>query len=160
MNEIKFTTSNGRSHCWTAHEESRNSTQEILNLALSPKQFKRMMRKEGTNLYLCLVKEVKPFQEAVELASKGKPKYLETLLKEYEDVFQEVKGLPPSRAQDHQIKLIDEAPPAWRPIYHMASKELDLLKEELTRLLKIGHIRRSTSPYGAPVFFVERKGKF
>src|SRR5215475_5552167 len=39
----------------------------------------------------------------------------------------------------------------------MSEKELGLLKEELERLLKLGHIRPSTSPYGAPVFFVEEK---
>ena len=42
----------------------------------------------------------------------------------------------------------------------MIPKELKLLKEELTKLLKIGYIRRSTLPYSTPVFFIEQKGKF
>src|SRR5215469_9706989 len=42
----------------------------------------------------------------------------------------------------------------------MSEEELNLLKEELTRLLELGHIRPSASPFGAPVFFVkESTGK-
>jgi hypothetical protein len=34
---------------------------------------------------------------------------------------------------------------------------LELLKAELSRLLELGHIRPSSSPYGAPVFFIQEK---
>ena len=36
-------------------------------------------------------------------------------------------------------------------------KELKTLREELARLIKLGHIVPSTSPYGAPVLFVAKK---
>ncbi|TPX40313.1 hypothetical protein CcCBS67573_g10629 [Chytriomyces confervae] len=41
----------------------------------------------------------------------------------------------------------------------MNEEELKVLKEELTYLLKNSRIRESTSPYGAPVFFVKQKNK-
>ena len=42
----------------------------------------------------------------------------------------------------------------------MSPEELTRLKEELDRLLRLGHIQRSTSPFGAPLFFVvEKTGK-
>src|SRR5262249_16239582 len=42
----------------------------------------------------------------------------------------------------------------------LTEEELSLLKEELTRLSELGHIRPSTSPFGAPVFFIcESTGK-
>src|SRR5215813_6479694 len=40
----------------------------------------------------------------------------------------------------------------------MSEEELKLPKDELTRLLDLGHIRPSTSPFGAPVFFVKEWG--
>ena len=51
------------------------------------------------------------------------------------------------------------AQPPWSLTYYMSRKELELLKAELTRLLKLGHIHRSTLPYGAPVFFIKEKTK-
>jgi len=41
----------------------------------------------------------------------------------------------------------------------MSSAELQALKDELEFLVRNGRIRPSTSPYGAPVFYVKQKGK-
>ena len=53
--------------------------------------------------------------------------------------------------------MVPGAEPPFGSIYHMSPRELELLKGELTKLLKLGHIRQSTSPFGAPIFFVEEK---
>ena len=87
----------------------------------------------------------------------GKPGYLRKALEDHDEVFSGITGMPPSRDQDHKIELLPDSKPPWQPTYHMSEKELGLLKDELARLLKLGHIRRSSSPYGAPVFFVEEK---
>ncbi|GMI89934.1 hypothetical protein HRI_002662700 [Hibiscus trionum] len=48
----------------------------------------------------------------VQLGMKGEIKSgnqgMQALLRKYEDVFVEPKALPPERAQDHRIPLIDE----------------------------------------------------
>jgi hypothetical protein len=41
----------------------------------------------------------------------------------------------------------------------MSEDELEPLHEELTNLMKAGHIRGSSSPYGAPIFYFRQKGK-
>ncbi|KAJ3277474.1 hypothetical protein HK104_003264 [Borealophlyctis nickersoniae] len=66
---------------------------------------------------------------------------IQELLLEYTDVFQEPKGLPPERAESHKIKLMDEnAPPPWRPIYHLSAQELEALHVRLAELLSKGYI--------------------
>jgi hypothetical protein len=40
----------------------------------------------------------------------------------------------------------------------MSVKELKELKNQLTELQEAGYIRSSSSPWGAPVLFVQKKG--
>ncbi|KAF8701975.1 hypothetical protein HU200_033309 [Digitaria exilis] len=61
------------------------------------------------------------------------------------------------------IRVVNEYPdvfpdelPAKRP-YRMGVKELKKLKEELRALIAKGYIRPSSSPWGAPVLFVDKK---
>ena len=73
---------------------------------------------------------------------------------------QKIEKLSPSRPGfDHEIKLQEGSEPPWKNIYHMSEKELKILKEELTRLIQLGFIWKSTSPYGSPIFFDEEKEK-
>lgn len=71
------------------------------------------------------------------------PKELQLLLKKYQGIFMKPKGLPPPRAQDHQIPLLSDSVP---PIEWM-------IKE----LLAVGSIQRSVSPFSSPIFLVKRK---
>ena len=67
-------------------------------------------------------------------------------------------GLPPDRGEFNH-KIIEEpgSRPVHRPPYRMSPLELEELRRQLTELLELGHIRPSTSPYGAPVLFVKKK---
>src|SRR5215469_14096607 len=86
---------------------------------------------------------------------KDQPNYLQKVLENHEEVFSGVHGMPPSHPTDHRIELIPGSSPPRHKAYHMSEKELTLLKEELTRLINIGHIQPSVSPFSAPVFFVQ-----
>ncbi|TPX52255.1 hypothetical protein CcCBS67573_g09911, partial [Chytriomyces confervae] len=89
------------------------------------------------------------------------PPNLQTIVDRYPDVFAPFEGLPPSRSTDMKIDVDPSAnsSPPYRPIYPMSAPELKALQEELTYLLKHHRIRPSTSPFGAPVFFVKQKDK-
>ena len=50
----------------------------------------------------------------------------------------------------------DQAPPPSRPPFRLAKPEQEELQEQLEELLCKGFIQPSTSPYGAPVFFVKK----
>ena len=86
---------------------------------------------------------------------------MKDLLLEYQEIFQDIDTLPPHRGEfDHPIDLEDESKPPWKPIYPMTLEELEFLKKEINRLLELGFIQRSISPFGAPLFLViEKTGK-
>ena len=84
---------------------------------------------------------------------------LHELLKEYADLFPEQlpKGRPPKREVEFEIKTEEGATPPSKPPYRLSPKEHEELQAQIDDLLAQGHIRPSTSPYGAPVLFVPKK---
>ena len=78
------------------------------------------------------------------------------VVREYSDVFEEVKGLPPKREIDFRIYLVDNAKPVSLPVRHMAPRERRELHKQVGELLEKGFIRRSISEWGAPVVFATK----
>lgn len=66
-------------------------------------------------------------------------------------------SLPPRRPVEHAIDLIPGARPPSRHPYRMSPVHHQELRRQLATLLERGHIRPSSSPFGAPVFFVDKK---
>jgi hypothetical protein len=79
------------------------------------------------------------------------------VLKEFEDVFREVLGLPPKRDIDFSINLMPGAALVSKTPYKMSTPELKELQMQLEEIHKKGHICPSVSPWGAPVLFVKKK---
>jgi hypothetical protein len=79
------------------------------------------------------------------------------VLKEFEEVFQEVLGLPPKRDFVFSINLMPGAAPVSKAPYRMSTPELKELQLQLEELLKKGYIHPSVSPWGALVLFVKNK---
>ena len=87
-------------------------------------------------------------------------KYLEEVpvVNEYPDVFpEELPGMPPDRDIEFVIDLVPGTSPIAKRPYRMAASELAELKKQLEELQRIGFIRPSSSPWGAPVLFVKKK---
>ena len=79
---------------------------------------------------------------------------------EYVDVFlDELPGLPPQRVVDFGIELHPVTSPISMTPHRVALVELQELRVHLQELLGKGFIRPSTSPWGAPVLFANKKGK-
>ena len=79
---------------------------------------------------------------------------------DYVDVFpDELPGLPPQRVVDFDMELHPGTSPISMTPHRMAPVELQELRVQLKELLNKGFIRLSTSPWGAPVLFVKKKGK-
>jgi hypothetical protein len=79
------------------------------------------------------------------------------LLDEYRDVFSDEKKLPPTRAVDHRIELVQGANPVYHALRRMSPTELLECKKQIEELESAGFIRPSKSPYGAPILFVKKK---
>nr|GEU35182.1 putative reverse transcriptase domain-containing protein [Tanacetum cinerariifolium] len=65
--------------------------------------------------------------------------------------------LPPPRQVEFKIELIPGAAPLARAPYRLAPSKLKELSDQLKELSEKGFIRPSSSPWGAPVFFVKKK---
>ncbi len=69
----------------------------------------------------------------------------------------DLPGMPPARAVDHQIDTEPGKPAPHLPLRRMSDAELAELKKQLQELLEKGFIRPSSSQYGAPILFVKKK---
>ena len=80
------------------------------------------------------------------------------VVSEYPDVFpEELPGMPPDRELKFEIDLVPGTAPLYKKYYRMPSSELVELKKQLDELLQKGYIRPSSSPWGSPAIFVDKK---
>jgi hypothetical protein len=80
------------------------------------------------------------------------------VVREYPDVFPaELSGMPPDHDIEFLIELLPGTPPISKRPYRMPINELVELKKQIAKLQAKGFIRPSSSPWGAPVLFVEKK---
>ena len=98
------------------------------------------------------------------LTSKGElkleeqvPSKMNDLLKSFQDVFGEPKGLPHSRSQDHHIPLVKgQGPISVRP-YRYAFAQKGEIEKLVQEMLESSIIRPSSSAYSSPVLLVRKK---
>jgi hypothetical protein len=77
---------------------------------------------------------------------------------EFSDVFpDDLPELPPERDVEFVIELKPGTVPISRGSYRMTPNELEELKKQLQYLLEKGFIRPSSSPWGCPAIFVNKK---
>jgi hypothetical protein len=79
-------------------------------------------------------------------------------VRDFLDVFlEELLGVPPDMDVELVIDLLPGTAPISKRPYRMSVEELKELKKQLTELQEAGYIRPSSSPWGAPVLFVQKK---
>jgi hypothetical protein len=77
---------------------------------------------------------------------------------EFPDVFpDELSGMPPDRDIEFIIELLPGTAPIAKRPYRMGVDELEELKKQIKELQDKGFIRPSSSPWGAPVIFIDKK---
>jgi hypothetical protein len=116
----------------------------------------RLTKKDGTTVeFVAAVQE-----DQASMLSQMKVTTLEEILvvQEYPDVFpEELPAMPPDRDIEFLIELPPGTPPISKRPYKMLVNELVELKKQLAKLQAKGFIHPSSSPWGAPVLFVEKK---
>jgi hypothetical protein len=107
----------------------------------------------------CYIKGCQIFAAHTKETPKDKVPNIEdySILKEFEDEFKEIPGLPPKRDIDFSINLIPGATPVSKTPYKMSTPELKEFQMKLEEILKKGYICPSVSLWGAPVLFVNKK---
>jgi hypothetical protein len=76
----------------------------------------------------------------------------------FPDVFlEDLPGMPPERKVEFAIELLRGIAPISKRAYRVSGPVLVELKKQIDELSEKGYIRPSTSPWVAPVLFVEKK---
>jgi hypothetical protein len=79
-------------------------------------------------------------------------------VRNFSDVFpEELSRMPPDREVELVIDLLPGTAPIFKRPYRMSVEELKEHKKQLMELQEAGYIRSNSSPYGAPVLFVQKK---
>ncbi|GBG71240.1 hypothetical protein CBR_g8543 [Chara braunii] len=81
------------------------------------------------------------------------------LIREYRDVFPpyfSYSGIPPMRGVEHSIQLVPDYRVHHQAPYRLSIPEATELKRQLEELLRLGFIKPSNSPWGAPVLFARK----
>jgi hypothetical protein len=79
-------------------------------------------------------------------------------VRDFPDVFlEELLGMPPDMEVELVINSLSRTAPTFKRPYRMSGEELKELKKQLTELQEAGYIRPSSSPWGAPVLFIQKK---
>jgi hypothetical protein len=80
------------------------------------------------------------------------------VVSEFPDVFpKDLLGMPPERKVEFAIELLPSTVPISKRAYRVSGPELVVLKKQIDELSEKGYIRPSTSPWAAPVLFMEKK---
>ncbi|WVZ97932.1 hypothetical protein U9M48_043432 [Paspalum notatum var. saurae] len=109
-------------------------------------------------IHVPLHKHVSPTVNVVETQTEAQALAKIPVACEYPDVFpEELPGLPPDRDVEFRIDLVPGTAPVSKRPYRMAPDELKELKTQLQEQLDKGFIRPSSSPWGYPALFVEKK---
>jgi hypothetical protein len=78
--------------------------------------------------------------------------------RDFPDVFpKELPRMPLDREVEFVIDLLPSTAPILKRPYRMSVEELKELKKQLMELQEARYIRLSSSPWGAPVLFVQKK---
>jgi hypothetical protein len=121
------------------------------------KKVVRFTKKDGTTGEFVAVVQA----DQACMLSQMKVTALEEILvaQEYLDVFpEELPGVPPDRDRECLIELLPRTPPIFGRPYRMPVNELVELQKQLAELQAKGVIHPISSPWGAPVLFVEKNG--
>ena len=124
------------------------------------------MRKGYMNMYHVSVTKVNDMSDSDDAcappASASVPPasalLVSDILEDYRQVFSSPTRLPPQRPGTHAIPLEDpNALPPFKPVYRLSRPEQAQCMEQIKALLERGHIEPSSSPYGTPVLFIQKK---
>ena len=82
---------------------------------------------------------------------------MQDLIKEFEALFEEPKGLPPKREFDHAIPLLPGAQSVNVRPYRYNPEQKDEIERQISEMLANGIIQPGSSPFSSPFLLVIKK---
>lgn len=111
---------------------------------------KKMMQVEGVAVAIQLL------SAEVDENSTEWPEDLRKMLKEFEDVFQTLKKLPPKRSSDYHIPLLHPNQAISARPYRYPFFKKNEIERQIQEMLQTGIIRPSSCPFASPVALVKK----
>ncbi|CAO2169811.1 unnamed protein product [Urochloa humidicola] len=108
---------------------------------------------EGTVIQVCSVQAAIQDDKVVVLM----PPEIEALIQEFAELFEIPSELPPPRACDHAIPLIEGAAPIQVRPYRYAPALKDEIERQIKEMLDKGIIQKSSSSFSSSVLLVKKK---
>ena len=127
----------------------------------SKKQVSKLSRISNKGVFTLLCSESSLLQlELLSLSkSLGREQQweLQTLLDQFESLFDTPTGLPPKRSHDHQIPLKDESQIVKLKPYRYPTLQKNEIEHMISEMKKTRVIRDSCSSFASPVVLVKKK---
>ena len=125
-------------------------------------QAKRLVNSCG-QFILLMIRPQNPSPEAVTLStltlSPLQSNEIRKLQEEFKDLFEDVQGLPPKRAVEHEIQLVGDSSLLNLGLCRTSLIESKKIKRQVQGLHKQGVIKPSCSPCCSLVLLVPKKDK-
>ena len=160
--DIKDIPNNELSYTTGINMSSKYNNQYSIEDALlcTPAVFMQHAMKDKAVLYCCLIKTTSSQSSDMQTTEGKYAKFLkQQSLNKFPTLFPETlpPEFPPSDRVTHGIELVPNAKIPPRKLYRQSVSELAETKKQLTEYINAGHIRPSTSPFGAPILLVKKK---
>ena len=161
-NDIKDIPNDELSYTTGINTSSKYNNQYSIADALlcTPAVFMQHAMEDEAVLYCCLIKTTSSQPHDIPTTDGKYAEFLkQQSLAKCPSLFPETlrPELPPSDRVTHSIELIPNAKIPPRKLYRQSIPELTETKKQLTEYINAGHIRPSTSPFGAPILLVKKK---
>jgi hypothetical protein len=129
-----------------------------LNLSLvNVRQMKRLVNASKNFVLLMIKPKDNVEKESFQGCDANLKSDLYEVVNQYDEMFQEPKGLPPKKGIQHEIQLQQDRPLPNIGVYMMSVMENAEIKKQIQEFLDKEVIMPSTSPCGSPIVLVPNK---
>jgi hypothetical protein len=146
----EFSTTKDGHHCVTFSDETKPSK----NMLINPKTLCKLLTRKAITTVL-LLKTDTINEKTIE--SPAIPQEIQSVLQDFEDIFQTPETLPPKRSVDHAITLIYDFKAVNQRPYRLPYHQKNAMEKLIQHMLDSHMIRPSLSPYSSPVILIKKK---
>jgi hypothetical protein len=144
-------TKGGVEYIFRAHSMRVNTT------LVSVGQMKRIINTNKRYVLMVIREKDVGTSNAFQGCDPSHKKELIDIVSKYDDIFQELDGLPPKREIKHEIHVQQDSPLPNVGMYRTSLVEMTEIKKQVQGLLDQGVIRPSSSPCGSLIMMVPNK---
>ena len=139
------------------NREGEEKDEDLITTPISAARALKIV-KDGGNLMAVLLQQLPKPQDPdqLQIPETVSPQVRE-ILHRHAHIFGKRQGLPPDRGTFLTIPEIPGSKPQFKNPYRLSPKEVTEVETQIKELLKQGLIEPSSSPYGAPIIFVQKK---